>query len=385
MIIFDTVILHYAEIGIKGSNRKFFEKLLIEHIDMKIKDQVRSVKRETGQITVSLKDDSDYGIVKDALSKIPGVAYFSFAKKCSLDIEKLKSEVIKFLEGREFATFKIDTRRHFKPYKLTSSQMNVLLGDLVVLNFGKKVKLVKPDLELKVEVSDKGIYLSCESVKGVGGLPVNYKQRVVALLSGGFDSPVAAFMMMKRGCEVVLVHFQNKGQVTSSVEGKITDLAAQLSKFQKRTKLYIVPFEQMQKEIIMNVKAEVRMLVYRRFMLKMASEIAKVEGARFLVVGDSLSQVSSQTLENLDATYKDSERYVLSPLIGMNKQEIMETARAIGTFEISERPYPDCCSFFLPKHPELKVDVEFLRSLDSQFDVKALVGDSVKNAKVERF
>lgn len=382
---FDSVIVHYAEIGIKGRNRKYFEDLLIDNIVSKLGKLAKSVRRETGQITVMLDDRAEHEAVKDVLTKVPGVAYFSFAKRCSLDVEKLKEGVLEFLEGLEFSTFKVNACRHHKAYKMTSSEINVMLGDLIIEKRRKKVKLENPDLELKVEVSDKFIYLSCGPVEGIGGLPVNPRQKVVALLSGGFDSPVAACMMMKRGCEVILVHFQNKGQITSSVEGKIVDLAKQLSKFQMKTVLYIIPFEEIQKEIIMKAKAEVRMLVYRRFMLRIASEIAKRNGARFLVTGDSLSQVSSQTIENLEATYKDSGMLILSPLIGLNKIEIMEVAKKIGTYSISEQPYPDCCSYFLPKHPELKASAGLLKVIESEFDVDKLVTNAVENARKEEF
>ncbi|MFH0752038.1 MAG: tRNA uracil 4-sulfurtransferase ThiI [archaeon] len=381
--MFDSVVVHYAEIALKGNNRSTFEKLLIDNIRKKV--DAESVKRDDGQITINLNEGFDYEKVKTSLKKIPGIAYFSFARSCDSELEVLKKEVVDFIKDEDFSTFKIDAQRRDKRYGVKSTELNALLGSVVIDVYGKKVKMKTPDLVLRVEVTGNGAYLSKESVQGVGGLPTNPKQKVVALLSGGFDSPVAAYMLMRRGCEVILVHFKNENQMASSVEGKIVDLAGQLSCFQIKTVLYIVPFGRIQKEIIMRVKAESRMLVYRRFMLKIASKVAEVNGARFLVVGDSLSQVASQTIENLEATYADAGAHVLSPLIGLNKEEIINISRGIGTYDISAQPYGDCCSYFLPKHPSLKVNVGILRDMESQFDVGSLVGDAVKSAEIRKF
>jgi len=222
-------------------------------------------------------------------------------------------------------------------------------------------------------------------VPGVGGLPTDQRQKVVCMLSGGFDSPVAAYMMMKRGCEVIFVHFNNKNQESCSVKNKIIDLAKQLSKYQIKTKLYIIPFERLQKEIIMNVHSEQRMLIYRRFMLKISSAIAKIEKARFLVVGDSLSQVASQTLDNLEATYSGIDTNIFTPLIGLHKKEIMAISREIGTHDISEQPYGDCCSYFLPKHPELHANKGLILENEERFDTDASVKDAVESAVLSEF
>ncbi len=381
---YDSIIVHYDEIGLKGKNRGHFERLLINNIKKKTGKLVKSIKREVGQITLTI-DGKDYLKLKDVLSKIPGIAYFSFAKKASLDFKKLKKEVIDFLKEEKFSTFKVDTHRHDKQYRLNSMKINELLGEEIINAYHKKVKLTNPDLKLKVEISNKATYISYESIEGVGGLPTNPNQKVVALLSGGFDSPVAACFMMKRGCQVILVHFQNKNQMTSAVENKIIELSKQLSKFQTKTLLYIIPFEKLQKEIIKKTKAETRMIIYRRFMLRIASKIAETNKANFLVVGDSLSQVASQTIENLNATYQASNKNIFAPLIGLNKREIIEISKKIETYNISTQPYSDCCTYFLPKHPVLKADITTLKKIESEFDIKSLVEDAVNNKEIKKF
>lgn len=378
----DAIVVHYAEIGLKGKNRAYFERLLIDNIKKKLGDLADSYTRETGQITANIK--GDISKIKDVMLRIPGIAYFSFAKKTSSDIDAIKKDVLEFLKDKKFETFKVDAKRRDKSVKIDSQKLNCMLGDEIVEKYNKKVKMKDNDLLLKIEINTNFSYISDEDIKGVGGFPTKRNQRVVALLSGGFDSPIAAYLMMKRGCEVILVHFQNRNQLTKSVEDKIIRLAEQLSKYQINTKLYIVPFDEIQKQIIVNAHSTMRMLVYRRFMIKISSLIAREEKARFLVVGDSLSQVASQTLENLQATYFKSDRAIFSPLIGMDKNEIIDIARKIGTYEISELPYGDCCSYFIAKHPELKANAGELMNIEEEFDEK-FISEAVENAKVKEF
>lgn len=371
------VVIHYDEIGLKGGNRKHFEQLLINNAKKKLGKSFIKYVKQTGSIVFEVSKD-----VTDVLSKVPGIVYFSYATKCDRDISAIKKTVLKVIAKEEFDSFRIKTKRSDKNFSMSSMDVDKEVGQAVVDKFDKKVKMKGADLEIKIEISNENVYVSTKDIKGVGGLPVNDKQKVVALLSGGFDSPVAAYLMMKRGCSVVMVHFQNANQMAGKVKDKVTQLAKQLSKFQNSTTLYIVPFEKLQKQLIMKVKAEQRMLVYRRFMIKIASEIAKKEKAKFLVVGDSLSQVASQTLNNLEATYSGSEKHIFAPLIGLDKVEIMDIARRIGTHDISILPYGDCCSYFLPKHPELKASAIDLRKIEETMDVPALVEDAVKAAKI---
>lgn len=372
----DSIVIHYSEIALKGANRKFFEEKLIDNIKSKLGSV--TVVRESGQLVVQGFDKKYI----DALKCIPGIAYFSPAVTCKLDMETIKKEAVKFLKGEKFSTFKVDARRHVKTTDFTSKDLNNEVGEAVIDNYDVKAKMKDPDLTLKVEVSNKNAYLSYEKIQGVGGMPTSVNKKVAVLLSGGMDSPVSAYMMMKRGMSVVLVHFQNRNAMTNAVKGKIEKLAKQLSKFQVETKLYIIPFDELQQEIIANVHSSIRMLVYRKFMAKIAAIIARQEKAKFLVTGDSLSQVSSQTVDNLSALYEDSDMHILSPLVGMNKEEIMNIAKEIGTYDISALPYGDCCSFFMPKHPELKATVGMLR--DAEVDIE-LVKKAIEKAKLQSF
>jgi thiamine biosynthesis protein ThiI len=366
----------------KGKNRKSFENRLVRNIQTKILPLEVNPQRDFGLIAFDLPWGCKVQEMTHTLERIPGIAYFSFARKVPLDIELIRTRITDLLVGRSFETFKIDTRRHDKRFHINSMEMNVLIGDIVRVATGKKAKMDSPDLRVKIEITDKYAYISFEDIRGVGGLPVNPKQKVLAMLSGGIDSPVAAFMMMKRGCTVRLVHFHNQNQMSQSVENKIIQLSEWLARYQMDTELYIVPFERIQKEIIMNVHSTMRMLAYRRFMIKISARIAERTGARFLIVGDSLSQVASQTLENLRATYYDTQIPILSPLIGLNKNEITVLAKKIGTYKISILPYSDCCTFFVPKHPVLRSTAKELEEIESRFNTKSLIEATMKTVKV---
>lgn len=378
--MFDSIIIHYDEIGLKGKNRKYFEDMLIRNIKKKIKKKTH--QKETGLISFKSTNQEKE---EEILKRIPGIAYFSFAKKTNLNLEQIKKDSKKLLKKIEFKSFKVNTERRDKQFKIKSPEINRLVGEVIYEDLNKKVELRNPEVTLTIEITNKAVYLSTEKIQGVGGLPTNPKNKVTCLLSGGFDSPVAAYTLMKRGCEAIFVHFQNKTQLKDSVKDKVISLTKQLSKYQQSTKLYIVPFADIQKELITKVKPEMRMLVYRRFMIKIASKIADLNNSLFLITGDSLSQVASQTLENLNATYQGSDKIILSPLIGMNKLEIINISKQIGTYSISKLPYGDCCSFFLPKHPKLKTKPFVLDNIEKNFDVEKLIEKAVKKTKVKEF
>ena len=383
---FDYVVIHYGEIGLKAGNRKHFEHILIRNIRHKLGDAFKACKRETGQLSLTLSPEANRDAVRVALTRIPGIVYFSPAYLVSSSLDALVENGITLLGSQAFETFKIATHRHNKSIKMRSMEVNRELGAAVLEAFpDKRVKLDSPDATLKVEITGEMSYLSVERIQGVGGLPTDPRQKVVVMLSGGLDSPVAAYLMMKRGCEVILAHFQNLNEMTTSVEDKIQQLAAQLAHFQVKTILHIVPFGDLQREIIKHVKASQRMLVYRRIMMQMSAKIARRAKARMIVMGDSLSQVASQTYDNLAATYADAEIPVLSPLIGMDKQEITDLSRRIGTYEISSLPYEDCCTFFIPRHPELRGTVEMLRENEEGMDLDPLIESALRNVNTYKW
>ena len=383
---FEYIVVHYDEIGLKASNRGQFEQLLVRNMRHKLGDMYLECRREPGQLTVRLKAGADAEDACTRLSRIPGIVYVSPAIRVPTDIAAFTEHGMPLLRGCDFTTFKIDAHRHNKTIALGSMEVNRELGTAVLEEFdGKVVNLGRPEAVLKIEMTGPESYLSVDRIDGIGGLPTDPRQKVVALLSGGIDSPVAAFLMMKRGCQVVFVHFQNRNEMTHSVQDKIEQLARQLSHFQVKTILHVVPFGDLQKEIVKHVHSKQRMLVYKRLMLKLATRVAEKAKARFLVTGDCLSQVASQTYENLEATYSGIDMPILTPTIGMDKRDIVALARRIGTYDISTLPYDDCCTFFVPKHPELRATPESLNEQESRMELTKLVEDALKEAKAFRW
>lgn len=373
------VVVHYDELGLKGKNRHVFEDCLIRNIKHAVKNDISAVRKEYGQIILGCEKGYDASTIEKRLRKIPGIAFFSFAIKAELDLADIKEKALGLVRPLKMRSFKIDARRHNKMFSHDSQAINCEVGAYVQKSTGAKVKLKDPHVTICVEICDKNAYLSLGRVDGIGGLPVGTACKVVCLLSGGLDSPVASWMMMKRGAKAVFVHFSNDTGSTGQVKGKIRDLVKILSDYQGGAKLHIVPFGGIQKQIIMSVNSKFRTLVYRRFMVRIACEIAKREHAKAIVLGDNLSQVASQTAENLEVAYVVSSKLVFSPLIGFNKNEIIQLSKDIGTYDVSIQPYPDCCSFFTAKHPEIKATPKELERVESTLDVSSLVDSAVKS------
>jgi len=372
----DVIIIHYSEIGTKGKNRAFFEKRLAENVRNSLGDS--KVYRRYGRIVAELNIKDRTEIV-DKLSKIPGIANFAFGFKAKLDFKDMEDVVLSNLKDKKFETFKINARRSNKRFKMNSKEINEQLGGSVIDKFNKKVKLKNPDLEIFVSVGESEVFIYFEKNKGIGGLPVGVSGNVISSLSGGIDSPVSSFMMMKRGCKVVFAHVYNKTVEGAASLQKIDSIVNTLSKFQGKTKLYIIPFEDLQKDIIKKIPADKRMIVYRRFMNRIFNEIAKEEKCKALITGDSVGQVASQTLENLTIIREASKLPVLSPLIGLNKDEIIESAQKIGTYESSIIPYDDCCSFMIALRPETKGKLSEIEKLEKEIDF-SLIDEAVKNS-----
>jgi thiamine biosynthesis protein ThiI len=373
-LMMDIYVIHYGEIGLKGKNRDYFERALMRNIERALGGPDYGVRRRFGRIII--KDGG--ADIAEALRFIPGIKYFARAKRVDLEIEAIKEAALQLaeVEGEEARSFKIAARRADKNFPLGSIEINRTVGAHVQQATGKAVSLEEPELTIYIEICDNEAYVYREKVPGFGGLPVGTAGKVISLLSGGIDSPVAASLMMKRGCEVILLHFFNETIHSPGVRRKIAMLGEALTKIQPEIRLYMVPFGELQREIVKFIPAKYRMLVYRRIMMRIADEIAAAEGAKALVTGDSLAQVASQTLENLQVIYAASHRPVLAPLIGFDKEETIQLARKIGTYEISIMPYEDCCSFMIAPHPETRGRLEFIEELEGnlRLDIQAAAG-----------
>lgn len=383
------IICHYSEIAIKGKNRDFFEKALIRNIknsfQKEMGDGFSRVKRLSGRILIEISDDKK-AIEKatDIMSKIFGVVNFSFAKESSQDLETLKKDCWEMIKDEKFENFRITTKRSNKNFPLTSTQINQEVGAYVFEKSKKPGKMKGADLECFIEIFDNQALIHTKKIKGAGGLPVGTGGRALTMLSGGIDSPVAAYFGIKRGVKMDFVHFHSIPYTSEASNEKVRALATSLLQFQSNAKIFMIPFAEIQKEIVTNTPEKLRVILYRRMMMRIAERLANEKGYLALYSGESVGQVASQTLENIRATQDAVKLPVLRPLIGFDKDEIIEIAQKIKTFETSILPHEDCCTRFIPKHPETRADLEEVHEAEKNMDIEKMIKSALENMDVEK-
>ncbi len=369
-----TVLIHYHEINLKKNNRGWFETRLLEHIRALLGDLPHEgVQRFAGRMLIPLTPDSPAEEFGRRIGRVFGVANFAIAWEVAADLDCLRSALKELLSMRRFQSFKIDSRRGTKDFPLNSQQLNEALGAYVQALTGAAVSMDNPELVFHVEIVGRRAYIYLEKLRGAGGLPAGTGGRVLCLLSGGIDSPVAAFRLMRRGCRVLFVHFHSFPHTTPESQEKVRRILLILSHFQLECRLHLIPFVEVQREIVAYAPPPLRVILYRRFMIRIAEAIAFREKAGALVTGDSLGQVASQTLENLRTVSAAATLPIFRPLIGDDKEDIIRIAREIGTYETSILPDQDCCTLFVPRHPETMSSAEQLENAESAFDIQRLV------------
>ncbi len=380
------LLVHYHEIALKARNRPFFVNQLVRNLKRATADfPVRRIQKLPGRLLLELAGENAAQEVSERVRRVFGVANCCSALRCDLDLEALKDTAAKALAGRPFQTFRVTARRAYKTFPLTSPQLNEILGTFVLERFPARVDLKNPELTLFVDILPKEAFIYLEKVPGPGGLPVGVAGRVIALLSGGIDSPVAAYRMMRRGCQVSFVHFHGAPFLDRRTQEKAREIVKLLTRYQYTSRLYLVPFGEVQQEVVVNTPAPYRVLLYRRLMARIAEHLASLEGAKALVTGESLGQVASQTLENLTVIEEAVKLPLFRPLIGMDKEEITEQAKEIGTYEISIQPDQDCCTLFVPRHPATRATMDDIGRAEMTLDLDRLVKAGAERADLEAF
>jgi thiamine biosynthesis protein ThiI len=379
-------VVRYHEIALKGGNRPFFVGKLAFNLRRATSDLpgvvVRSIE---SRLAVEAPDALRWDTLKERIGSVFGVANFSPVGEVPLDLEALKAAAVDSLRGRSAASFRVSAKRSYKAFPLTSADIDRQLGATIQAATGWRVDLEKPELTVFVEVLRDRIYYSVEKLKGPGGFPVGSAGRVLALLSGGIDSPVAAARMMRRGCSVVFAHFHAFPLLDRTTIDKVQSLARILTRLQFRSRLLLVPFGPVQQTIVAACPAPLRVVLYRRFMVRIAEALAARHKAKALVTGESLGQVASQTLDNLSVIDAAARGPVLRPLVGMDKEEITAEARRLGTFEVSTLPDQDCCQLFVPKSPATAARLAEVLKAEELLDVAGLVAAALRDTTEERF
>ena len=386
--MYNVLIAKYGEIGVKGKNIYLFENKLIKNIKNMLKPLGNfNVYKEYGRIYVDL-EDYDYEEVIEEVRKVFGIVGVCPAVRAEKDYEKLKELALMVLEEKieeGYKTFKVESRRGDKDFRLTSQEMSFDIGGYLVSQVKDRidVDVRKPEIKIKCEYRQSHVMVYSDTIAGYGGLPLGTNGRALSLLSGGIDSPVASWLVAKRGMELECVHFHSYPFTSEKSQEKVRDLAKILSKYCGKVRLHKVNILEIQKAIGLNCKDEEMTIISRRFMMRIAEKIAEKRYCDALVTGESIGQVASQTIQGLTCTNASVNIPVFRPLITMDKTEIVEIAQKIGTFETSILPEEDCCTVFAPKKPVTKPKLDRIERSESTLDIETLIEDAVNNREIE--
>jgi thiamine biosynthesis protein ThiI len=380
------LVRFFHEIALKGKNQPFFRDAAHRAVEQALEGlTVGRIQRGPMMALVEVPEGTDLEQVKERLSTVIGVERVALAYKTPRELEQVKSLIQSLVAGRSFHSFRITARRTDKSFPLNSQEINQELGAFVQGLTEAKVDLERPELTIFVQVLQRAAFVYLDEWRGAGGMPVGVSGTVMSLLSGGIDSPVAAWRMLKRGCRAYFVHFHSFPLGDERSKEKAVELAHLLARYQFHSRLWLVPFGGVQQRIIASTPPPYRVVLYRRFMFRIAQALARKHGAEALVTGESVGQVSSQTLQNMAAIQEVVSLPVLRPLVGMDKEEIIQQAKHIGTYSISILPDQDCCSLFVPPHPVLRANLEEVRLLEEALDVEGMVREALEQVEMREF
>jgi tRNA uracil 4-sulfurtransferase len=376
------ILIHYGEIALKRGNRGRFEERLMTNIRTALASRRKfKIRKMPGRLVVELSNDDDLDDIMSRIQKVFGIANIALARRIKPDIDLIRAEAIRLASEVDFKSFAIRTKRGEKQFPMSSQEINVDVGAAVAVASGAKVDLTNPEFTIGIELLNRHAFVFADRIPGRGGLPAGASGLAAFMISGGIDSPVASYRILKRGCEALYIHFHSAPFTSADSQDKAEEIVEHLMECQPACKLIMVPFGVVQKKIVTAVPQEYRVVLYRRFMVRIACKLAERHRAHALITGEALAQVASQTTQNLGAIDAVSTLPILRPLIGMDKGEIVDEARVIGTYDLSIQPHDDCCSFLTPRHPVTKSTAQELDDVEGELDVDALVAMSLADIK----
>src|SRR5713101_4397509 len=382
----NAIVVHYKELALKGKNRPWFVQILIKNLRVALAGlDVRSIRSLMGRIEIELGSSASWDGVRERVRHVFGIANFSLAGRASHDFHALAAAILSDLEERTAGSFRVSATRADKRLPFTSPVVEREVGGLIKATKGWQVDLDRPELTIHIEMLPERAFYFFGKEPGAGGLPTGTGGRVACLLSGGIDSPVAAYRMMRRGCSVLLIHFHSYPILSRASQEKVREIAALLTRHQLASRLLLVPFGDLQQQVVLSVAPEMRVVIYRRLMLRIAERLARKAHARALVTGEVIGQVASQTLDNMTAIAQATEYEILRPLVGMDKDEITAEAARIGTYPISIIPDQDCCTLFTPRHPVTRVRLADVDQAEAALPIDDMVAAAVAGCAVEDF
>jgi thiamine biosynthesis protein ThiI len=381
-----SIVVHYKELALKGRNRPWFVQMLVRNLRTALRGlDVTSVRSVMGRIEIDLGPETSWDEARDRVSRVFGIANFSRGGRASHDFRELADAILVDLGGREVSSFRVSARRADKRIPFTSPQLEREVGGLIKAAKGWKVDLDHGELTVHLEFLPTHTFYYFGKEPGAGGLPTGSSGRLACLLSGGIDSPVAAYRMMRRGCTVLFIHFHSYPILSRASQEKVREIAALLTRYQQRSRLALVPFGELQQQVVLAVPPEFRVVIYRRLMLRIAERIARTGKARALVTGEVVGQVASQTVENMTVIAEACGLEILRPLVGMDKDEICDHAAAIGTLPISNIPDQDCCTLFTPRNPATRARLAPVLNAEAALPVDEMVAKAIEATAFEDF
>ena len=382
----NSIVVHYKELALKGRNRPWFIQMLVRNLKAALAGlHMQAFRSVMGRIEIEMGPETEWEEVRTRIARVFGIANFSPANRGPHDFDALAAAILKDLGDREAASFRVSATRADKRLPFTSPVVEREVGGRIKEVTGWRVDLSRPALTIHLEMLPDGAFYFFGKDQGAGGLPTGTSGRVACLLSGGIDSPVAAYRMMRRGCTVVFIHFHSYPILSRASQEKVREIAGLLTKYQLRSRLALVPFGALQQQVVLAVAPELRVVIYRRLMLRIASRLARKWHARALVTGEVIGQVASQTLENMTTIADATRLEILRPLVGMDKDEIAAEAERIGTFPISIIPDQDCCTLFTPKHPATRARLADVLKAEEALPIEEMVAAAVAAMTVEDF
>ncbi len=383
----ETILLKYGEIALKGLNKNSFEDVLVKNIKRRIKSlgKFKVWKAQSTIYVEPLEEDIDTDEATQRLSKVFGIAALTRAITVPKDFEEISKATIEYLSSElsSAKTFKVEAKRSDKHFPLTTPEIQRELGGVILSRFHHlKVDVHNPEVRVVVEIRDNFAYVHTAQMNGAGGMPIGASGNGMLLLSGGIDSPVAGYMMAKRGVTLSAVHFESPPYTSERAKKKVLKLGKELCEWCGRLDVYVVPFTEIQEEIRNCCKEEYFTVIMRRFMMKIASFLAENVSAGALITGESIAQVASQTMDAIVCTNEAATLPVYRPLIGFDKNDIVEISRKIGTFETSIEPYEDCCTVFTPRHPKTHPNLEEILTEEKNLQIDVLVEKATRATEI---
>jgi thiamine biosynthesis protein ThiI len=380
------IVVHYGELALKGRNRPWFINLLVRSIRQALRGlRVVSVRPLIGRVLVTLESEDSWLAARERLGAIPGIGNFARAHETRADLQHLGDEILAKLPPVAVPSFRISARRVDKRFPISSPDIEREIGRRVQQQTGWPVDLSNPAYVIRIEVLTTNAFFSFDRERGTGGLPVGSGGRVLALLSGGIDSPVAAWRLIRRGCRTSFIHFHSYPILSRTSQDKARELVRQLTRFQLRSRLFLVPFGSIQQQVVLAVPPPLRVVIYRRLMVRIAERVAERIRAHALVTGDAVGQVASQTVDNLAVVGRAATLPILRPLVGMDKEEITADAQRIGTYQTSIVEDEDCCTLFTPRFPATRASLKEVEAAETALNLEELVTAGLEALVVEDF